>query len=130
MKKFVKLAKWAVFNVGLITLVYFAVIEKVAGAGNLLVTLVTLLVIPACLTLSPSVIDLSVKDKDAKIEPTVPSKLTMLIDVGISAFLIWHSWWYTGLAFLLASTLLVEALGSMNAAIEKKFVDALSKDYS
>lgn len=130
MKKFVKLVKWTVYQFALCTLIYLAVIEKVAGAGNLLVTLVTLLTGLAIIALIPAVIVAGVKDKDAPIEPAVSPQINIMIDVCFSSFLIWHSWWYTGVAFLFASLLLAAVLSIMNQRIQENLLAALSKDYS
>ena len=129
MKKAIKLAKYAGYTLFLVALAYFAVIEQVTGARNILYFVVGTLFVISLLTQTPKVL----RDVAGQLEepwvPSVPPIVDYCIDASYGGFFIWHGWWFTGIGFGIASLLFVAARTAITELAKQNIINKLSATY-
>jgi len=129
MKKAIKLAKYVGYNLFIAALTYFAVIERVTGAQNILYFVVGTSFVVAILSQMPKVL----QDVASKLEepwvPSVPLFVDYSIDASFVAFFIWNGWWWTGIGFGISCLLFVTARNTITELAKQNIIDKLSATY-
>ena len=96
-----RFVNWLALNGAMGALLWFGIVQGVAGAGNVFVacTWIALLLSGAALS------DGNQATLRRVGRPTWHRRLSVLYDVATAVILFWHGWWFTGFAYAVASLL-------------------------
>ena len=102
-----KFLRYTAINVLFVVLIYLALFEKMSGAENLLIFMIWLLFIVTSLSSTDGGFKIFMDSisKPGKLPAVMTfypvKKFDRLLDIAIVGTLIWHSWWWMGILYLI-----------------------------
>ena len=112
--------RWFLGNSLFLVLLYFAVIEEIAGAGNLLFALTWLIAGSLIVINQPKVINqLKTIAKPVVVSRTM-HRIDLIFDISVLSFLIFHGWWFTALGYAIHIVALNDVLKQIRLYQHKK----------
>lgn len=126
LKQIKRILSYIATNVVIILLAYHAVIKGVDGAANILYFLIGGLLVLSIISLTPSILSKTAEGMTEPLATTLPAWANLTIDFVYVFFFIWHGWWWTGIAFCIASILWAIVLSSLRTLSQQNILDKLS----
>lgn len=126
LKKIRKILVYIATNVIVAALAYFAVIQQVTGAANILYLWVGCMLLLSIVALIPDVLKQTAEKMTEPLTRSVPAWINSSIDIAYVLFFVWHSWWWTGIAFMIAAALWSSAMSAIRTASQQNIINKLS----
>ena len=126
MKKVRKILTYIASNIIIVALMYYAVIEQVSGAANILYFIVGLVAAMSLLTLVPGALQKTASEMEEPFQLLVPAQITLSIDAVFSCFFIWHGWWWCGVVYFVASLNWRVAMENLRKLSQDNIINRLS----